>query len=163
MNTLENNSEIKTSAKIPNVQQVPKESTTIIPDDEVIYLSESNCSNNCSLKAKTTTRSKKQKKRKLPLQSSEKDRNSRTFDLIYQNSEKIKLPNSTWGYHKNDKDNDIMVFSKVRWFSTNACTLPLYERQVRIIYTWYFSIDDIKFVSFFSLSNERWYSTRVAS
>ncbi|XP_058805799.1 uncharacterized protein LOC131672530 [Phymastichus coffea] len=107
--------------------QMGQEVTVATPKDEVLYLSQVK-NNNCppQKKIKRSKRSTFQ----TPLQQSEKDMNLRSFDQIYQNSDKIKLPNSMWGYHKNDKDNNIMVFSKIKWFSTNACTLPLYERQV---------------------------------
>ncbi|KAJ8688540.1 hypothetical protein QAD02_024335 [Eretmocerus hayati] len=101
-----------------------KRITVTIPQEEMMILSEN--SNNDTAKGR---KRRKQTNCEL-LPQSESQKLSMEFDLIYKNSHKIKLPNSMWGYHKNNDDENIIIFSKARWFKSDVTIPPLYEKQV---------------------------------
>lgn len=109
-------------------KETPKEITIIVPESELALL---NGTDQEKPKRKRTKKSVEPNEGTIhyPLPESDIQRNIRTFDLIFYNSDKIKLPSPMWGYHKNGDNKNVIIFSKARWFE-DVLMPPNYEKQV---------------------------------
>lgn len=105
--------------------EAPKEITIIVPETELAILNQSSHCNQDKPKRKRT----RKEPNEVHYPESDVQRNIRTFDLIFQNVHKLKLPSPMWGYHKNGDNKNVVVFSKAKWFE-DVMMPPNYEKQV---------------------------------
>lgn len=57
--------------------------------------------------------------------------NVKPFNILFNSTKDITLPSPLWGCHKSSVGQEIIVFSKIKWFENEVPIAPVYEMQVK--------------------------------